>query len=136
MPGASFIDTNIWVYAHLQDSNDPRCGRAWALVQRSPGAVISAQVTSEYFNVMRRNGTEEPRIARNLNRMLNRCVVQPMDLAVIRSTLAIRGRYGLSIWDSQIVAAALEAGCDTLYTEDLQDGQVIEGVRIVNPLRE
>jgi predicted nucleic acid-binding protein len=57
-----------------------------------------------------------------------------MDLAVIRTTLAIRGRYGFSIWDSQIVAAALEAGCDTLYTEDLQDGQVIEGVRIVDPL--
>jgi predicted nucleic acid-binding protein len=97
MPGASFIDTNIWVYAHLQDSNDPRCGRAWALVQRSPSAVISAQVASEYFNVMRRNGTEEPRIQRNLSRMLNRCVVQPMDLAMIRSTLAIRGRYGFSI---------------------------------------
>ncbi len=75
---------------------------------------MSAQVASESFNVMRRNGTEEPRIQRNLSRMRNRCVVQPMDVAMIRTTLAIRGRYGVSIWDSQIVAAALAAGCDTL----------------------
>jgi predicted nucleic acid-binding protein len=135
MPGGSFVDTNIWVYAHLKDPNEPRCERAWEFLQARTGAVISAQVTAEYFNVMRRNGQDEARIHRNIARMLKRCAVQPLDLAVIRRTLIVRKDYGFSIWDSQIVAAALEAGCDTLFTEDLQHGQVLEGLAIIDPLR-
>ena len=50
-------------------------------------------------------------------------------------TLDIQGRYGFSFWDSMIVASALEAGCTRLLTEDLQHGQVIEGLRIENPFR-
>jgi predicted nucleic acid-binding protein len=135
MPGASFVDTNIWVYAHLDAPNDPRCERAWDLIHRQSALVISAQVVMEYLNVMRRNGVDEERLQRNIARMLHQCTVQPLDTGVIRRTLAIRGRYGFSIWDSEIVAAALEAGCRTLYTEDLQHGQVIETLEIVNPLQ-
>jgi predicted nucleic acid-binding protein len=58
-----------------------------------------------------------------------------LDAAAIRSTLDIRSRYGFSIWDSQIVATALAAGCHTLHTEDLQHGQVIETLQVINPLR-
>ena len=60
---------------------------------------------------------------------------QLWDLAVIRRTLIVRKEFGFSIWDSQIVAAALEAGCDTLFTEYLQHGQVLEGLTIIDPLR-
>jgi predicted nucleic acid-binding protein len=135
MPGASFVDTNIWVYAHLAAPDDPRCERAWGFIHRLESPVISAQVVAEYFNVMRRNGEDESRLQRNIGRMLHQCTIQPLDTAVIRSTLDIRSRYGFSIWDSQIVATALAAGCQTLHTEDLQHGQVIETLQVINPLR-
>jgi predicted nucleic acid-binding protein len=134
MSGAEFIDTNIWVYAHQETPDDPRSALAWAFIHREADIVISAQVVAEYFNVMRRKDQEE-RIERNIARMLRRCRVQPLDSAVIRRTLAIRKRYGFSIWDSQIVAAALEAGCRALYTEDLQHGQVIETLTIIDPFQ-
>ncbi|WP_089727290.1 PIN domain-containing protein [Candidatus Thiosymbion oneisti] len=135
MPAAEFVDTNIWVYAHLDAPDDPRSERAWLFIHRLGRPVISAQVVAEYFNVMRRNGEDEERLHRNIARMLDRCAVQPLDVAAIRRTLVIRGRYGLSIWDSQIATAALEAGCSTLYTKDLQHGQRIESLEIINPLQ-
>ena len=134
MSGAEFVDTNIWVYAHQDAPDDPRSVLAWAFIHREADIVISAQVVAEYFNVMRRKDQED-RIHRNIARMLKRCRVQALDSAVIHRTLAIRKRYGLSIWDSQIVAAALEAGCRTLFTEDLQHGQVIETLEILDPFQ-
>jgi predicted nucleic acid-binding protein len=135
MSGGSFVDTNSWVYAHLEDAQDPRCERAWDFIRGRTDAVISAQVTAEYFNVMRRNAQDEAGIERNIARMLRQCRVQSMDSNLIRRTLDVRKRFGFSIRDSQVVATALEAGCDTPYTEDLQHGQVIDGVTIIDPLR-
>jgi len=134
MSGAEFVDTNIWVYAHQDTPDDPRSALAWAFIHREVDIVISAQIVAEYFNVMLRKDQEE-RIQRNIARMLKRCRVQALDSGVIQRTLAIRKRYGLSIWDSQILAAALEAGCRTLFTEDLQHGQVIETLEIVDPFQ-
>lgn len=135
MPGAEFVDTNIWVYAHLDAPSDPRSAQAWSLIHQLDAPVISAQVIAEYYNVMRRNGEDEPRLQRNIARMLKQCVVQSLNRDTIQRTIAIRNRYGFSIWDSQILAAALAAGCDTLFSEDLQAGQRIETLTLVNPLR-
>lgn len=66
--------------------------------------------------------------------MIEQCEFQSLDINVVHHTLTIRHNYGFSIWDSQIVAAALEAGCSKLFTEDLQSGQVLEQIKIVNPL--
>jgi len=115
MPAAEFVDTNIRVYAHLDAPDDPRSERAQLFIHRLGRSVISAQVVAEYFNVMRRNGEDEERLRRNIARMLDRCAVQPLDVAVIRRTLTIRGRYGFSIWDSQIIGRRI-------------------GVRLPNPL--
>lgn len=62
-----------------------------------------------------------------------RVVDNTVDL--LDSALAIRATHGLSLWDCMIVAAALEAGCDTLLTEDLSHGQVMSGLRVENPFR-
>ena len=62
------------------------------------------------------------------------CRVEIISLTTIHTALDIQERYGFSWYDSLIVATALEAGCDTLYSEDMQNSQVIEGrLRIVNP---
>ncbi|TCT22963.1 PIN domain-containing protein [Thiobaca trueperi] len=135
MQGDCFVDTNIWVYAHLDDPNEPRSLRAWDFINSLTKPIISSQVIAEYYNVMLRHEQDEDRIQRNAARMLRACKMQPLNLAVVHRALAVRKRYGFSIWDSQIVAAALEAGCATLYTEDLQEGQIIDGLTVRNPLR-
>ena len=84
---------------------------------------------------MLRSGQNDGWIQGNLHTILGYVRLQPLNEAVVRRTWEIRSRYGFSIWDSQIVAAALEAGCDDLYTEDLQHGQTIEKLNVINPLR-
>ncbi len=135
MPGDEFVDTNIWVYAHLDDPGEPRAKAAWQLIKRLPRPVVSAQVIAEYFSVMRRNGQEDAWAQRNVERMLQHCRIQTLDLQVIHRAIALRRRYGFPYWDCQILAAALAAGCSILYTEDLQHGQRIEELTVIDPLK-
>jgi len=65
--------------------------------------------------------------------MLGFTHLQHHDQEVLRRSWTIRNRYGFSIWDSQILAAALAAKCKSLITEDLQHGQTIEGLSVINP---
>lgn len=144
MPGPSeagqvsaFVDTNIWVYAHLKAPGDPRHERALALVQSGLSLVISPQVVAEYYNVMLRNARDDAWIQANLRAMFARTRLQPANAEVLATALELRNRYSFSFWDCQIAAAALEARCNTLLTEDLQDGQLLnKQLRVVNPLRE
>lgn len=135
--GAAFVDTNIWVYAHLHAPGDVRHRRALALVHSAVPLVISPQVVAEYYNVMLRNRQADAWIVANLRAMFARVSLQPANAEVVSTALALHARLRLSIWDCQIVAAALVAGCGTLFTEDLQHGQVIQRrLRVVNPLLE
>lgn len=134
---AAFVDTNIWVYAHLKAPGDARHERALALVQSRAGLVISPQVVAEYYNVMLRNAQTDTWIQANLRAMFARSRLQPANADVLSTALELRNRHGFSFWDCQIVAAALLARCATLLTEDLQHGQLIEArLRVTNPFRE
>ena len=140
MPGASeaagpaFVDTNIWVYAHLAAPGDTRHAIALKLVESAGERVISPQVVAEYYSVMLRNSRSDAWIAANLRAMFARTRLQPANGAVVESALALRARYGFSFWDCQIIAAALQAGCSTLFTDDLQHGQVLETrLKVINP---
>jgi predicted nucleic acid-binding protein len=105
------------------------------LVEHLADGVISAQVASEYYSVMLRSKQSDDWIQKNLGIMLGYVRLQPVNETVLREAWRIRDRYGFSIWDSQIVAAAIEAGCRTLFTEDLQHGQIIETLAIVDPFQ-
>jgi len=130
-----FVDTNVWVYAHLRVAGDKRHDRALALVQRSPGMVISPQVVAEYYSVMLKNGRDDAWIQANLKAMFARTRLQPASADVVATALELRNRYAFSFWDCQIVSAAIQAQCTVLWTEDLQHGQVVAGaLRVVNPL--
>ena len=132
--GPAFVDTNIWVYAHLAVPADTRHAIALKLVESAGERVISPQVVAEYYSVMLRNSRSDAWIAANLRAMFARTRLQPANGAVVESALALRARYGFSFWDCQIIAAALQAGCSTLFTEDLQHGQVLEArLKVVNP---
>jgi predicted nucleic acid-binding protein len=129
-----FLDTNIIVYAFT--SNDPRNRKAEALLEA--GGVISVQVLNEFVNVSRRkHGRDWDEIHEALD-VLKVLLDQPRTLTfeLHEAAVEIARDHGYSIFDSLIVAAALQAGCSTLYSEDLQHGRTIERLTIKNPFAE
>lgn len=135
MSAEPFIDTNIWVYAHTEESHDIRGPLAKALVEDGRRFLIGTQVLSEYYSAMLKNRVDEHIIQQNIESMIRRCEVRLIDLKVIRSAHKLKLRYRFSYWDSLVIATALDAGCPILYSEDLQNGQQIEGIlRVNNPL--
>jgi predicted nucleic acid-binding protein len=129
----SFFDTNILIYAIAQQ--DPRSSRAESLLA-SGGGRISVQTLNEFVSVARRKiGMPWRDVVEALDAVLVLCPSPiPLTLETHRSAVNIAEKYGYSIYDSLVVATAMDAKCTTLYSEDFQDGQVIEGrVTIRNP---
>jgi predicted nucleic acid-binding protein len=125
MSGKAFFDTNILVYVVGQKAK--RTDKAEALL--AGGGIISVQVLNELANVSRkklRMSWEEIDEALAAIRVLCPSPL-PLTVATHDAGRRIAAKYGYSMFDGLIAASALEAECDTLYSEDLQDGQVIEG---------
>ena len=101
------------------------------------GGAISVQVLNELTNVARRKMRMSWTDTRMFLSMLrNLLTVHPVTLETHETGLSLAERYGLSTYDAMIAAAALHAGCDTLWSEDMQHGMSFdEGLRIVNPFR-
>ena len=128
---ASFADSNVVLYTASPDER--RADIALELIDE--GLVISVQVLNEAANVMRRKWKRTwPETQRLIDGLRSQCIIVPVDETTHDLGIDIAMRYKLSIYDSMIVAAALLAHCDTLYTEHMHPGLVIEGrLRIVNP---
>jgi len=132
MSGKAFFDTNILVYVLGQ--KDERTETAEALL--AGGGIISVQVLNELTNVSRqklRMSWEEIDEALAAVRVLCPSPL-PLTIDTHDAGRRIAAKFGYSVFDGLIAASALEAECDTLYSEDLQDGQVIDGrLTIRNP---
>jgi predicted nucleic acid-binding protein len=136
MSAGTFVDSNVFLYAEALD--DPRHGRAVALLRelsQSRAVVISPQVIGEVFMCLRRDAGVEAARAQ-MSAMRQASILQPLDDRTTDHAARIMTRFGFDYWDSQVLAAAIVSGASYLITEDLQDGQVIDGVTIVNPFRE
>lgn len=132
---AAFLDTNILIYAHLKIKGDPRCERAHRFLKTSTRFVLSTQVIAEYSARMIRQKLPDEHIYGNVEALLMHYDVRDVSVSTLRTAWGVRQRYGFSYWDSQVVASALEAGCDTMYTEDLQHGRIVEErLTLINPL--
>ena len=131
--GVSFFDTNVLVY--LASDDTAKADRAEAVL--AAGGAISVQVLNELTNIARRRmrmGWTE--IHAWLALLRGVLTVHPLTLQTHDTGMALAERYGLSTYDAMIAAAALGAGCDTLWSEDLHDGMVLESaLRVVNPFR-
>ena len=127
-----FIDANVLIYAALQPDSRATVAREIT----SAGGQISVQVMNEFVAVARgklKRSWPEIDYALGLLRTLHPRPL-PITLVTHRAAVEIAARYGLKIYDATIIASALEARCDTLFTEDMQDGQVIEDrLTIRNP---
>ena len=129
----AFFDPNILVYAATADAKRQRANEC--LERRG---LASVQVLNEFVHVARRKfGHDWPQIefALGLFRASLDDVV-PITLNTHDGAMTLAREHGLSFYDALIVAAALEAGCDTLYTEDMQHGRKFGGLVIVNPFIE
>ena len=125
-----FFDTNVLLY--LLSGDAAKADRAEELL--AGGGVISAQVLNEFAAVARRKlAMPWPEIREVLATVRAICAVEPVSAATHDLGSSIAERYGFAIYDGLIVAAASLAGCSLLYSEDLQDGQTVQGVRIRNP---
>ena len=133
-----FLDTNILLYSisrHPAESS--KRDRAVALLEDDAGAV-SIQVLQEFYvqaTRLNRDDRIPHELAAGLIEAWSRFPVQDMNMNVLKAALRIHRAHGFSFWDSAILAAALTLGCDRVYTEDLSDGQVVEGLTIMNPFR-
>ncbi len=134
MSASAFFDTNIFVYAIVQ--NDPRSSRAEELLLE--GGTVSVQVLNEFVAVARRKANMPWYEVQFGLDNIQRICPNPLPLTVQthQKALSIADRYGFQIYDALVVASALEARCSVLYSEDMQDGQVIDHqLTVTNPFR-
>jgi predicted nucleic acid-binding protein len=126
-----FFDTNVLLY--LLSADAARADRAEALLAGK--GTISVQVLNEFAAVTTRKLRMPLKEVRAILGTIRRvCSVQPLTVETHDRALDLVRRYGYSIYDSLVVASALLAGCDRLYSEDFQHGQLIDRrLRIVNP---
>ena len=133
MNGKAFLDTNIILYAFT--SNDPRREKALALL--AAGGIISMQVLNEFVNVSRhkvhRGWAEIEEALGSVKALLD--PPYPLTTELHDAGIVIARDHGYHFYDSLIIAAALQAGCSILYSEDFHHGQTIEQLRIQNPFR-
>lgn len=128
----TFVDTNVLAYAYDADSGD-KGERAREVLAEIEGAVVSTQVVLELFTVLTRKLGLTREAAEEATESLMDLEVVATDARLVREGLRISRAHDISYWDAMIIAAAAASGCEVLLTEDLNDGQVIERVRVVNP---
>jgi predicted nucleic acid-binding protein len=140
MSGNFFIDTNVFVYS-FDDRHPAKKERSLAVIQEaleSGMGIISTQVIQEFLNVATQKFVVpmKPEDSKAYLRVVLNplCHVYP-NLSLYETCLDLQTKTGYSFFDSLILAAAIQGGCSLLYSEDLQDGQEIQGTRIVNPYR-
>jgi predicted nucleic acid-binding protein len=130
---ASFFDSNVLVYIASGDA--AKADRAESAI--ADGGAVSVQVLNEITNVARRKmqmSWDDTHAFLDLLRSL--LTVHPLTVEIHETGLRLAERYGFSIYDAMIAAAALHAGCDTLWSEDMQHGMTLdESLRIVDPFR-
>jgi predicted nucleic acid-binding protein len=135
MSARVFVDTNVFIYA--LDTADPKkqqAGRSWrdGLWKRRMGR-ISFQVLQEFYAKVSQKWPNARHKVRAEVRDLMAWRPVVVDVLILERGWKLQDRYQLSFWDALIVAAAKSAECGYLLTEDLQAGQELDGVRVVNP---
>ena len=138
MPDKYFLDTNIFVYS-FDEASPGKQARAQELIEDSIKAnigLISFQVVQEFFNVALSKFVVPlslPDAEVYLAMVLRPLCRVNSSVSLYDTALKLKGRFKFSFYDSLIVAAALQANCSILYSEDFQDGLRVENLRIKNP---
>ena len=131
MSAKAFIDSNIVLYLLSADASKADCAETVI----AAGGVISVQVLNEVTSVARRKlGMSWAETDEVLTGLRSACQVEPLTLHTHDTGRRLAERYGLSVYDAMIASAALLAGCDRLFSEDMQHGLLLDGqLQICNP---
>jgi predicted nucleic acid-binding protein len=131
----SFLDSNILVYT--DDGGHPaKQKRALSLVERcfsEDQGVLSIQVLQEYFTIATRKLGVNELVARRKVELFSQLHLVIPGLDEVLAAIDMHCLHEFSFWDAMIICCALRASCSVLYSEDMQHGQRIRGLRIVNP---
>jgi predicted nucleic acid-binding protein len=131
-----FVDTNIWLYAFIESDDVTRHEIAKSTI-RQADVVVSVQIINEIcVNLLKKAGTPEATLRQLVIAFYDKYAVVDFDPTILLTASELREKYSLSFWDSLIVASALFSRCELLYSEDMQDGLVIDNrLTIVNPFK-
>lgn len=138
-PSRAFVDTNIFLYAFDTTAGEKR-ERAKALLEElwaSRSGCVSVQVLQEFYVNSTRKLPQplEEQKAKQIIASLRRWHVHAPGADDVLEAIDLQGEAQLSFWDAMILQSASRLGCTTLWSEDLNDDQVLRGVRIRNPFR-
>jgi predicted nucleic acid-binding protein len=131
-----FIDTNILIYAVSANPADKLKRETAISLLQQPDLALSIQVLQEFYVQAIRPTRLKPlshEQAVSMITSLSRFPIQDNTRAILQVALEIKGKWPLSLWDANIIAAAKALGCTEVLSEDMQKGQLIDGVRVVNP---
>jgi predicted nucleic acid-binding protein len=131
-----FIDSNIWIYAFIITQDSDKTAAAQQLLKTQKTIFLSTQVINEVcINLLKKANFTESEILNLIDDFYAQYGVVVLEHGVLRNASSLRERYPLSFWDSLILASALACDAEVLYSEDMQDGLVVEGITIINPLK-
>lgn len=132
-----FVDSNVWLYAFSTHQKEERKRLLAKQLIQNHSIVISTQVINEVCcNLIKKHKLDESSILKLIISFYNKYEILSLNLDIFESASNIRTHYQFSFWDSLIIASALSAGVDVLYSEDMQDGFVFEKkMTIVNPFK-
>jgi len=133
MTNRSFIDSNIWLYFFLQDDSEKYRITAEYLRKNNLNSklIITYQVINEVTNILLKNNFTELEIIESIDYLFKISTVQEFSREILVIASSIRERYSISFWDSILVGSALFAKCDTLVSEDMQDGLMIDNKLLI-----
>ena len=134
-PPRTFVDTNILVYAFAEPFGTKGLKASEAMLKLGNQMIVSTQVLHEFYNVATRKlGMPSHQARQVIVDLSNGEVVSSSPPMLIRA-IDLSDATECSFWDALIIQAAIDSRCVRLFTEDLNHGQLINGVRIENPLR-
>jgi len=130
-----FLDTNILLYAALGREHAQHRFEAARRIVLEEDYCTSAQVLAEFYVNVQKKGARplSPDRAAEWIRVIAKKPCQAIDDDLVRTAIALSQRYRISYWDAGVVAAAERLGAETIYSEDLNHGQVYGAVKIINP---
>jgi predicted nucleic acid-binding protein len=131
----AFIDTNIWLYAFL-DTGDAEKSSSAKKVLSETEPILSVQVINEIcVNLIKKAGFTEEQISKLVEAFYEKYPIVEMDEEILLDASRLRQEYAFSFWDSMVVACALAANAQILYSEDMQNGLTVrEMLQIKDPL--
>jgi predicted nucleic acid-binding protein len=128
------LDSNILIYAELEPDSDKGKLSANLILRAARDGVIPVQVLGEYLRfVQRRQPTNFPEAVRQASIYRTLFLTPPTTSATIGKACELAHGHRMQLWDCVVCAASIEAGARVLMTEDMQDGRIIGGLRLMNP---